>query len=257
MGKSLTATLLPGGRPRPPRPGAGAGVAGAGRPAGCDHRGRPPAHVERHPLRGAPGPGLLGGPRLAGRNWARLGLLYLNDGVWPWARDLGGSGAQAAQGPAPDEAGRPGERLLPEGFARFVATPAPAWRSRSTAASSGSTSTARSPSRGTPTTRPAPAASTRSSSPPSTWSSASATSEGPQGRPHPQPRARGAERGARRGVGLDIRERALAPRRLRTASGSDCGASWWGALARVFRSVQRLGAPRTGASRVAGPASLG
>ena len=38
------------------------------------------------------------------RNWARLGMLYLNDGVWL------------------------GERLLPEGFVKFVSTPAPAWR---------------------------------------------------------------------------------------------------------------------------------
>ena len=37
------------------------------------------------------------------RNWARLGLLYLNDGVWM------------------------GERLLPEGFVKFVSAPAPAW----------------------------------------------------------------------------------------------------------------------------------
>ena len=37
------------------------------------------------------------------RNWARIGMLYLNDGVWN------------------------GERLLPEGFVRFVSTPAPAW----------------------------------------------------------------------------------------------------------------------------------
>ncbi len=37
------------------------------------------------------------------RNWARIGLLHLWDGVWI------------------------GERLLPEGWVDFVSTPAPAW----------------------------------------------------------------------------------------------------------------------------------
>lgn len=38
------------------------------------------------------------------RNWARIGLLYLQDGMWR------------------------GERILPEGWAKFVSTPAPAWK---------------------------------------------------------------------------------------------------------------------------------
>lgn len=38
------------------------------------------------------------------RNWARIGLLYLHDGVWQ------------------------GKRLLPEGWSSFVSTPAPAWK---------------------------------------------------------------------------------------------------------------------------------
>ena len=38
------------------------------------------------------------------RNWARIGLLYLQDGMWQ------------------------GERILPDGWAKFVSTPAPAWK---------------------------------------------------------------------------------------------------------------------------------
>jgi len=38
------------------------------------------------------------------RNWARIGLLYLQDGIWQ------------------------GQRLLPDGWTAFVSTPAPAWK---------------------------------------------------------------------------------------------------------------------------------
>ena len=38
------------------------------------------------------------------RNWARLGMLYLQDGMWQ------------------------GRRVLPEGWTKFVSTPAPAWK---------------------------------------------------------------------------------------------------------------------------------
>ena len=38
------------------------------------------------------------------RNWARIGMLYLQDGMWN------------------------GQRILPEGWTKFVSTPAPAWK---------------------------------------------------------------------------------------------------------------------------------
>lgn len=38
------------------------------------------------------------------RNWGRLGMLYLQDGIWQ------------------------GQRILPEGWTKFVSTPAPAWK---------------------------------------------------------------------------------------------------------------------------------
>ncbi len=44
-----------------------------------------------------------GADLMSARDWARLGNLYLQDGMWN------------------------GQRILPQGFARFVSTPAPSW----------------------------------------------------------------------------------------------------------------------------------
>jgi CubicO group peptidase (beta-lactamase class C family) len=78
---------------------------------GQDYLGYPQRHlfdklgIRRMVLETDPyGNFLLNGYELGtGRDWARLGLLYLQDGIWN------------------------GERLLPDGFANFVRTPAPAW----------------------------------------------------------------------------------------------------------------------------------
>ena len=56
--------------------------------------------IETDPYGNFLGQGLVLG---SARDWARLGLLYLRDGVWD------------------------GERMLPEGYVKFVSTVAPAW----------------------------------------------------------------------------------------------------------------------------------
>ena len=61
---------------------------------------------------------------LSARDWARLGNLYLQDGIW-----YGGDGTGDGIGREGNAGGRTGagERILPEGWVRYASTLAPAW----------------------------------------------------------------------------------------------------------------------------------